>query len=232
MKPCECACHVRVKVRGGARSLCVCGFVPFRLGCLRARHTVTTRRLTRQVLPAPRESDERAPQHGLRPPWHQRMRIPRTTSPLMRQKNDKDISVICGTLWAAELTTGQLVGSQCRVVISETRVSSVWNFGKDSGLAHCKKVPPSFKNCLWLSSCTSSEKRKDKQNSFKTPVERTSGLMLRHKLRTCCFLALGCHWIELSRLGSPALYASRRVRMGLWTIISLSLKTHATGHAS
>ena len=29
------------------------------------------------------------------------------------------------------------VGSRCRVVISDTRVSSVWSFGKDSGLAHC-----------------------------------------------------------------------------------------------
>ena len=86
MNPCDCACRVKVRVRGGARSVCLwfCAFSC--LARLRARHTVTTRRLTRQVPPALRECDERAPQYGLRPPWHQRMRIPRTTSPLMRPK--------------------------------------------------------------------------------------------------------------------------------------------------
>ena len=52
------------------RALSVClWFCAFScLGRLRARDTVTTRRLARQVLPALRECDERAPQHGLRPP--------------------------------------------------------------------------------------------------------------------------------------------------------------------
>ena len=40
-----------------------------------------------------------------------------------------------------------------------------------------------------------------------------SQVELCHELRTC-FPALGCHWIELSNLGSPALYASWRVRNG------------------
>ena len=29
-----------------------------------------------------------------------------------------------------------------RAAISETRVSSVWSFGKDLGLVHCQKIPP------------------------------------------------------------------------------------------
>ena len=40
------------------------------------------------------------------------------------------------------------------------------------------------------------------------------GSVLRHELRTCCFLAPVCHRTELLRLGSPALYTSRRVRNG------------------
>ena len=43
------------------------------------------------------------------------------------------------------------VGSQCRVVISETRVSSVWS------LHTVKKVPHTLKSYPWVSTCTGSD---------------------------------------------------------------------------
>ena len=96
------------------------------------------------------------------------------------------------------------VGSRCRVVISDSRVSSVLELWEILGSCTLLKSSTSLKSCPRQSSGT------DSDLSFREP----QGSVLRHSLRTCCFLALGCCKFELSRLGSPALHASRRVRNG------------------